>query len=269
MLSLILDTVLIPLVLGLAFGLIGQRLGRAEAVVIGLAILAIYVLLEGMPAFPPTAGKQKLAYILAAAVLVAYLPRPRLVAPLFLVVAALWLGWPKFSRGVPDIGLILVFAPAVAALIAVPQRSEAATQGFLWPAVLMVFGLGAAALSVLGVFMGFAQAMGAEVALLGGALAVAYLRGLYTGQFQVFGPETLRQVLMSLAATSLMIALFAPDINLTAYALLSVTLVVPALPFRFGAMPAALRPFAFAAMAAVPAFLAVLLAYGAAPAMAS
>jgi hypothetical protein len=266
---LILETILIPLALGIGFGLVGGRLGRAEALVFGLAVLAVYVLLEGLPPFPPGAGKQKLAYILAGAVVAAYLPRPRLVVPVFLLAATLWLGWPKLAHGTAEMPMVLLLAPVAASLIAVPAQTQDAACAFLWPAALMVFALGAAALSVLGVFMGFAQAMGAEAALLGGVLGVAYLRGLTSGQMRVFAPETERVALLSFAAISLMIGLFAPDISLPAYALLAVSLAIPALAIRFGNLPAALRPFAFAALAAVPAVLAVVLAYGAATAPAS
>ncbi len=254
----LINTLVLPLALGLLLGLLQGRLGRAQALALGLAVLAVYVVLEGFPAIPPASGKQKLACLLVLAVALAHLPRPRVVMPLFLLATALWLGWPKLSQASLGAEALVLGLPALAAAL---PRPESAERAFLLPAAVMVFGLGAAALSVLGVFMGFAQASGAMVALLGGVVGVAYLRGIVTGQWHVLTPQAENLALMSLAALSLMIALFAPDVSLAAYALLSLTLAVPAIAPAFTRQSAALRPFLFAALAALPAALAVLLAY--------
>ena len=248
------DTVMIPLALGLLLGLIAPKLGRAEAAVYGLAVLAVYILLEGIPALPPVAGKQKLAYLLLAAIPLAYLPKPRIILPLFLIAATAWLGWPKLSAGTLGASALFLLAPAVVLLL--PSRKPAL---FLWPASAIVFAIGAAVLSVLGAFVGFAQAMGAEAALFGGILAVSYTCSLFTGQMRGVTPETERLAVMTLAATSLMVALFAPDINLLAYAVLSLALAVPAIAPAFTQSPK-LRPFFFAVIALVPVFIATALA---------
>lgn len=255
MLALATNTILIPLALGLLLGLVAPKLGRAEAAVYGVAVLAVYILLEGFPAFPPVAGKQKLAYLLLAAIPLAYLPRPRIILPLFVIAATAWLGWPKLSASTMGASALLLLAPAVVLLL--PKRQAP----FLIPACAIIFAIGAAILSVLGVFMGFAQAMGAEAALLGGILAVAYIRGLITGRMLATTPQTERLAVMTLTATSLMVALFAPDISLPAYAVLSLCLAVPAIAPAFASQSHALRPFLFALLAAVPALIATALAF--------
>lgn len=258
----LINTLAVPLALGLAVAaLFSSRLKPWQGLAFGLAALGVYVLLEGMPALPPVSGKHKLALLIPLAVLAAHLPgrAGRFAVPGFLLAAVVWLGWAKISQGNVGFGSLALLVPVGMTALVPPAPAEAETE-FLWPAVLILFGIGAAVLSLLGVFVGFAQAMGALTALLGGAVAVAYLR-LLLGASPTLAEPTLRVAVMVMGAVAVMIGLFAPHINLAAFAVLSLGLALPAVAPRLVAVPAALRPFLFGLLAAVPAALAIAIAW--------
>lgn len=266
--SLLWNTVAWPLALGAIFaGLTAASGNRAFilSAIAALMILGIYVLLEGWPAFPPAASKAKLAYLLvigAVAVLLAQRVPAALVTAVVLIAAFVWLGWNKLSGGAIGLSTAAVLAPVATAAIATPTLRTRADDGFLWPAALLCFAIGAAILSGpgLGAFVGFTQVMGAFAAWIGGFLLVRYVL-LLIGRDRGSMPRSAAQIaLIGFVMAALVVGLFAPGINLIAFAVLALTLLVPAIAPRCAGVPRLLRPFAFGLMTAVPAAVAVLIA---------
>lgn len=265
---LILNTVGIPLAIGLGLGLVigWQKIPEwLQVLLCGVAVLAVYTLLEGTPAFPPVSAKNRLFFVLFAAiplcVMAGRMARrdlSRALVPTFLFLALLWLGWNRLMQPVLWPAGLLLFAPIVASVIAQPAADRARNgQAFLWPATLLIYAICASVLSLLGVFVGFAQVLGALAALLGGAFTVLYVRGLISGQPRVVAPPTLWLFMMSLGATALMVGLFAPQVSMVAFALSALILCLPAVAPPLARLPDWLRPFAFGLMAAVPAALSI------------
>ena len=176
--SLVLTTLFLPFVFGLALGLAGRFGGRWSLPLAFVLLSLAYMLLEGTPAFPPVASKQKLLYLFALAAFVAVIPRKRLPMPVlvgaFLLAAAGWLGINKFASG-GVMANAFVLAPIVAASLGSLALPRAESQPLLWPSALLCLAIGAALLSALGTFVGFAQVAGACAALIGGYALVRYL----------------------------------------------------------------------------------------------
>ena len=274
---LIVNTVLIPLGLGLILGLaLGRKSGPnwLNPVLAGAAVLAVYVLLEGVPHLPPVSAKQKLFPLICAALPVSCLalapgvmtPSARVlrraVIPAYLMLTLLWFGLTKLTQGAGSAQAVwLLLAPVAASLWSQPQTcGTAPSQSYLWPAALLVYAVNMAVLSLFGGFVGFAQVLGAQAALLGGALLIRYLTERLGKDPAVFSTATLNVFLMTLCATALLVGLFAPKISLPAFALSALVLCVPAVVPRLQTWPAALRPFAFGVMAAAPAAASILAA---------
>ena len=130
----------------------------------------------------------------------------------------------------------------------------------MWPAALLAYAIGGSLLSLIGIFVGFAQVMGAFAAWIGGFLAVQYVLILTGRQGNALPPLALWIALLSLVSTSLVVALFAPDASLSAFAMLSLVLVVPTVMPDFSGLSPQVRPFVFGLLAAVPAAAAILIA---------
>lgn len=262
------NTVAWPLALGAIFAGLAAATGkRASALgaVAALMILGVYVLLEGWPTFPPAASKAKLAYLIllgAVAVLFARRVPAVLVTAIALIAAFVWLGWNKLTGGALELSTAAMLAPVVTATIATPSLTTRANEAFLWPAALLCYAIGAAILSGpgLGAFVGFTQVMGAFAAWIGGYLLVLYALLLIGRDGEAMSQSALQIALIAFVMASLVIGLFAPGINLTAFAVLSLTLLVPAIAPRCTGVPRLLRPFAFGLMTAVPAAVSVLIA---------
>ena len=266
--SLMISTLHAPLLMGIGLGLLAQFRPKPLLTLIAASVLLLtaYILLEGMPALPPVASKQKLAYLLVlAAVLVAATPRRFLPAltGAFLVLAAVWLGWARIAQG-GGVALIPVLAPVITATIGSLFLSRAETEVFLWPLALLIFAAGGAVLSLLGVFVGFAQVSGACAALVGGLLLVLYV-ATQTGRGIALGVPATAFLMLALTSVVILIGLFAPQINAVALLILSATLlmpaVVPAVVPGYARLPAALRPVAQGIVTAIPAAGALALAY--------
>jgi hypothetical protein len=266
--DLMISTIHAPLLCGLGLGLFALfRQRPAQILVVAtVLLLAVYVWLEGLPTFPPVASKQKLVYLLLLAGLVAF-ATPRRFLPIltagFLILAAVWLGWAKISQGgLFAIAPVLapVLAPIMAATVASRSLTKADTGNFLGPLALLVFAIGGAVLSLLGVFVGFAQVSGACAAFVGGVLVVLYA-AMLTGRDVSLGAPATVFLLLALTSVVILIGLFAPEINVLALIILAATLVMPAFVPLFSRLPVFLRPVMQGAATAVPAACAVALAY--------
>lgn len=268
-LDLLSNTVIWPLLLGAVLAglliLLGPR-GYLLGAIAALMIFAIYVLLEGWPAVPPVSAKHKLGLLLplsALAILAAVrfrLPLLPIVAGI-LTIAFVWLGWNKlFTAAAWPQSLILVLL-IIAAILTGRRLETHRDDAFLWPAALLCLAAGGAILSLLGAFVGFAQALGALAAWLGGFLLIRYAAFLTRGPDAPLPLVLLLIMLVSVVMLILMIGLFAPDISFIALIILSGCLAVPYVVPRFDGVPPWARPFLSGLMAALPAALSVLIAF--------
>ena len=266
---LLFHTILWPFGLGIGLAAILFAVGP-RAVLLGFItmamILVIYLLLEGFPAFPPVSAKQKLSFVIAGvAFIVVFASRLRLnlefITVAVLAVVFAWLGYNKLFGVFSWPQSVAMLAPIAAAAFASHSLETRGGEVFLWPAAFLAFAVGGSLLSVLGVFVGFAQAMGAMAAWLGGFLVFQFALVVAGRKVNALPALVLRVVLLSFVSISFMVALFAPDINLAAFAILSLTLVVPQFAPKFGGLSAIARPFAFGFLAAVPAVAAILVAF--------
>ena len=267
--SLLLHTIIWPFGLGVILAMVSLGRGTNMRVQVFIAIamiFAVYTLLEGLPSFPPTAAKQKLSFLIvgiAVALLVAarFQFRTWLSTVIVLGVGLAWLGANKLlSSAVWSHGL-LILAPIVMAALASRSLGARATDVFLWPSALLAFAIGGSLLSLFGVFVGFAQAMGAMAAWLGGYMLFQFAIVCMGRKVNALAPSALQAVLLSFVSMSFMVALFAPDVSLLAYAVLSLTLLVPQFAPELRGLSQTIKPFVFGFLAAAPAVAAILIAF--------
>ncbi|MBB4066552.1 hypothetical protein [Gellertiella hungarica] len=272
--DLILWTVLVPLALGLALGLFSRHAGERRALGGGLlfvlALLAV-VAIEGMPVFPPVAGKQKLPFVLAGLAVLFFLlghvrrPAGRLPAAATVLLAAavpaVWIGYRILSaapvKAFLVFGLLFFFALA-AALLSPSPRSRAQGQA---PLAALLFALIATAVvSVTGGYIGMAQVCGAAAAATGGWLLLSYVAYLGGDDAAMHpGPQPLLAWLVLTALLMAVTALLAPSANPVALVLAALPLALAAWLERRGPdLPRALQPVAAGAICAVPALAAIL-----------
>jgi hypothetical protein len=139
---------------------------------------------------------------------------------------------------------------------------ETRGDAFSWVTALLIYATGAAILSLLGSFVGFAQALGVYAAWCGGCLAVSYglmiVRG--PGAAAPLGGTALLVSLYGLVSVSFMVGLFAPAIDSIAFAVLALGLLAPRATTRLSRLSPLLRPWVIGLLAAIPAAAAVLLA---------
>jgi hypothetical protein len=263
------NTIIWPLLLGAVLAglliVLGPRdylLGAIAAVM----IFAVYVLLEGLPAFPPISAKHKLGLLLpvtALVVLAAVRFRLALTPVILGILAAafVWLGWNRLFTAAawPQSASIVILISA--ATLASRQVEKHPGDAFLWPGAFLCFTIGGAILSLLGLFVGFAQALGAFAAWLGGFLLIRYAALLVGRGNTSLPPDALQIMLVSAVLVSLMIGLFAPGISHIALIVLSGCLIIPVFTPRFAGVPSWIKPFLSGLIAAVPAALSVLIAF--------
>lgn len=254
-------TVTLPLTLGLALGCWNRISSRGMVVVTAVLLLVLYVNLEGIPPFPPTASKQKLTYVIAAAALSApFLHRARMLLTLcFLVIATLWLGWNKLGHD-GLLGLAPAAVPVALGAWGSRTLSRPERGAFVWPLALLALCLAGAGLAVDGVFMGFAQVSGAIAAFLGGALLVGYA-SLLMGRDAALPEAVLSFLMLSGLSVLVVIGLFAPEIDPLAVAVASLTLLMPGVVPAFAKLPKPVRPVLQAILTSIPAVAALALAF--------
>ena len=268
--TLVINTVLLPLLLGVLLALVSAPLGHRPVLLLALTaacVIGIYLALEGLPPLPPVSSKQRFAFVLLVAAGVAFVGgRARLSWPLitgaFLLAAAGWLGMAKFGQPGGLIGSAFLLAPVAGAVIGSRAIKTKAGDPFLWPNSLLALALGAATLAFLGQFVGFAQVSGALAAFIGGLVALRYLLVLAGRQAMLAPlPEAATAfLLMCFAVLVIQIGLFAPGINKPAVLVLALTLLVPMLTPSLERLPQPLRPLLQGLIAVLPALAAVVLA---------
>ncbi|MBM3556541.1 MAG: hypothetical protein FJX47_13425, partial [Alphaproteobacteria bacterium] len=178
------QSALLPL--ALAFALAGAiRLlggpGRGQAVAaiaVGLAFLAAYAVIVGLPPVPPRSGSQKVFHIVAIALaLGAFLdlaPSLRNVAPAILVagpiVAFLWLAWARldgFAFNLESGSAVLRVVLGIAVLWRLASLLKDQATGAV---LTLVYALGAGAIALIGHSASIAQLAFALAAATGGFL---------------------------------------------------------------------------------------------------
>jgi hypothetical protein len=280
--QLLLTTVGVPLLLGVVVALasvvVPARRGLIIALLIPLAAVAIHLMLEGMPALPPVAAKQKLPIILffcaAIFAILAVVCRSLSVAvSTVLVGVALALSGWLLGKNVllacspKSIVVLVVFVVATAAIgpaVAVRAGARRGEPSVLAAALLGV-SIAAALSAALGAFVGMAQIDGALAALTGGWLLVSYVRYVMgdDGALALRGFEGLAFACV-ISIHLIMTALFAPKAAPVAILLAVLPLVVAAVillgGITFNRLPRFLRPVAAGAAAAVPAAISIAIA---------
>jgi hypothetical protein len=258
----------LPLVVTLvACGLIrlvgGQSRGSVVAgAALAIGFLAAYVAISGVPAFPPRASSQKLAYLVLAGVLIGMaldllragrnLDWTMTLVALGLSIA--WLGWPRLRSADPvNAGMAaVVWIGCGIALIRLYALRDRGSDGTV---LLLVTALGVAGIAFFGRTASYAQ--------LGGALAAA------SGGFMVWNWPLARFPLGAAAVLGAGGALAAMVTNMVFYTKSSALAIVCLLPIFFadavadqvplprGVLGQSLRPVVLALLAAIPVSLAV------------
>lgn len=268
--EIILNTILVPFLLGCGLFVAARKLpkfGLWGVLATGIALFCIYVLLEGWPSIPPISSKPKVTLMIIGATILIFaniflrVNRVALVVGL-LGFALFWIGWSRIG----DISMVPRFV-ALAVLIVsggwsfqnFDQKEESA---LFWPVTLIAFAVGGALISLLGAYIGLAQAMGAMAAFLGGFAFLSYA-------FLLFRPDTASLVLpenvyqvvfLSMMSILIAIGLFAPEISPVALAILALVLLAPKLAVRFTWLPTALQPVAFGLVTLIPVGIATAIA---------
>ena len=271
-------TVVWPFALGALAALIALIAASRREVVLALllpmAALVAYILLEGTPIFPPVAAKQKLPFLLAfVGVTSAFAaakgqgPFGRIAfAVLATVVSIGWIGQTvvlgqltstkaHFAEVFGVVGLLGLISAAASANANAPASVMTAA-ACLWWAVA------AAIASVLAPYVGAAQVLGAWAAILGGFLFVGYLAGLFgrADGMALQGFAGLAAVWTTLLL-ALMPLLFAGEISRSSIVIGALAPIFAAFAQARGwtgpnGAPAPMRPILLGLVAAVPAFIA-------------
>lgn len=283
--GLIVNNVLVPLLLGVAVALTLALANKTVAVkgylVAGVAIVAVYVLLEGMPSFPPAAVKQKLVYAFAASavlvIVIEWAPRWHAalltgMAGIFALACVLWFAGPIVSRAA-DIGAVM--APlaytalaSLAALWLLMARGSnpppPTRRALVRLSALLSFCIGSAVIAAFGGFIGMGQIFGGLAALSGGIVLVGYgamLRGNEALALRLDG--VVPALLLPALATGILVAFYATSLDVFAYTLMPLTMAAGAILLRTSRLddlPGAVAPIAQGAIVALPSLLAILVA---------
>jgi hypothetical protein len=277
---LLVNGVLVPLIFGIAvavLAIVARVPMPTVRLIAGLAVVAAYVALEGVPPFPPNAVKQKLAYMLVtSAMLVAMAAlTPRWRAPLlvglagtFALACLFWLAEPILARA-SEFGAVFaplaytVLASAAACALLIPNDPIAPRALIRLPSVL-AYCIGGAAVAALGGFIGMGQMFGAFAALAGGIVLVGYVavvRGNSAIAVRLDG--LLPALLLPALATGIVVAFYATSLDVVANTILPLTLIVGLVLSRSGRLdrlPRAIGPLVQGGIIALPALLSITMA---------
>lgn len=258
---------LMPILLGFALAVLELRGLIApwiSAIAMGIAILAVYLVSEGLPPFPPISSKHKLAYALAGLLAVTGLThtqsqhRQALVSALFVSASFVWLIQRPILAGRFEWHWLLPIA-TIAAISSALAKAKPQSQ-FAWPVAALSMSVAASLIALLGGFIGLGQTLLSVSALLGG-YTLAHFMGAFHSSSADRGPsKTIGPIVGCLLILFVQLSTFATNLSVAAYLLL---LALAALPFadpKFSRLPITAQPFAFAALALLPSAPAILLA---------
>ncbi len=268
-----------PLLLCLVVAALSRLVLSSLALCLGLGVaagfLTAYVLMEGLPPFPPPASKQKLFWLVAFGGLAGLVldlagagRRWRWAAlVLFPCGCLVWFAWRQLGTG-PEAGLLLSLALLAVGGMVFLGAVEIAGERYgplAACASLVVSGAATSGVALLGSSVSLAQLGGALAAAVGAAAAWLYL-GLLTGRGEGgFGTTLLLVGGGALVALSGVLGLYTPQLSHPALALLvlapvAVVLTGSWLQGRGGVGPR-LVPLILGLAAAVPAMLALAVAW--------
>lgn len=278
--GLLVNGLIFPFLLGVAVTLvlaIAAKFGTVSGCLLtGLAVVATYIALEGIPSFPPGAVKQKLGYaFLASAILasvVTLLPRPRWhmlvgLAVSFALACLFWFAGPVLARAT-DFGV--VFAPlaytALASMAVCGMLiAKSAADGAVHPrslvrlSAVVSYCIGSAVVAAIGGFIGMGQMFGALAALTGGILLVGYIAALRgSSTFLALLDGVVPALLLPALATGIVVAFFATSLDVVAHMLLPLTLIfgiVLARSSRLDRLPSSVSPLVQGGAVALPALI--------------
>jgi len=268
--DIILTTVLVPFLLGCGLFIAAQTLpkfGFLGGLLTGAALFGIYVLLEGWPSIPPISSKPKVALMIVGATVLTMANMAVRLNRFVLVVGLLgfalfWIGWSR----VGDTTMQPRFA-ALAVLILAGGWSFQSFKhpdnpGLFWPVTLIAFAIGGALISLLGAYIGLAQAMGAMAAFLGGFAFLTYaLLLLRPNKTARVLPQNLYQVaFLSLMSVLIAIGLFAPEVSPVALAMLALVLLMPKISSWFLQLPSVWQPVIYGLATIIPVGVAAAIA---------
>ena len=277
MTDVLISGVLTPLILGLVLSIVSAlskpnipSLNTYVATAfVAIVVVMVYILLEGVPPFPPVSSKQKLGFILACGGLVAVLLLPwfaaqRFLITFFLLLATLvWIGFRKFSAGY-GFEEILTFGIPVLVFAAVGQvQIKQGETPYLWPITLLVFAFAASFVFLTGGYIGMAQLSGAIAAFIGGYLLLRYGSSLI-GNDQLIPPLPVATnwfLMFALATIYLSALLFAPKLNVVGAFVVLLVLLVPLFSDRMNSLSTRIQPVVMSAFAMVPGLIAVLISF--------
>jgi hypothetical protein len=281
--SIILNTIAVPFVSGIGFGLLlmfsaSRKQVQASAlfitVLLPLLIAAAYCLIEGLPAIPPVAAKQKLPLLIMGGSLVFAAVAPRLahrdiglalVAWVIAMADILILGQRIVANNPPRVALAVAVSTIamVATFAAMQQKGRAAEMARLsFPTAVFSAMIGAALAAAFSAFVGMAQANGAIAALIGGANLVFLLAGSKRqGGLYDLDKGQMLAITLALIPHLVMTVLFTPKLPVIGLLLSAGCFVAPWLSSRF-AQPVLRLPHAFAVI--ILGFIAIMPAAGAA-----
>lgn len=259
--------ILFPVALGAMIGVLTLSVVRHDplaSLLVGAACIAVLLVLNGVPRFPPVASSERLVAAAIALVIASlFLHRLGRVGTAMTVVlwlaGAVWIGGARMQEmsSLPRIaGLVAVILAAGVAAFRLDVPSPQALSGTVPP---LVFTIVAAFLSLTGGFIGNAQLLGAFAALTGGAVLIAYLAdiGLLPLRNSTLSKGVTLAILGSVVLITSHSAMFAPNIHWIALIIASSILLFPDLLRRLTGLNKALAPFVFAAISVVPGTVAI------------
>lgn len=251
----------------------GARRGSGFAMVgAWLALLLVYVLIEGLPPLFAVTAKQKLFWLAVAGGIAGMAAQSghrgaveRVLLVLLPAAGVLWLGERQWLRG-PDTGFVVVSTVlwlGGAAILLRLRATGSAAHGFAGGAQLVVAAIGLALVALIGASASLATLAGAIAAGVGGVLLLDYGIFLATGSSTGLGPIGRLGVAMPLVLVAAILVLFAADVSDIAVALLSLVFLSGRIALRFGGRASRSRwarmaePVRVTVVAAIPAAIAV------------
>ena len=263
--EIILNTLLLPLIFGLVLYPVTVVLGAENplsALIAGFLIITIYIMLEGMPSFPPVSSRHKVVFLIGGFIASSLLfgrwkQLGNGINFLLLLIGLVWLGWNRISDpsmlprffALAVLIVLAIFASIYSVKIDLPKKD-----GFISPITLLCFAIGGALISLFGAYIGFSQALGAMAAFLGGYILIAYIGLIRQPEKsqKLLSGTTLQIILLSIVTLLLVVGLFAPGVSPVALAVLGLTLVSPQISSRLNNANKRLRPILIGLIAAIP-----------------
>lgn len=266
------QTGLVPLVLGFVltggvrFANGSQHGPQVAPAGVGLAFLATYFVIMGVPPIPPVQAVQKLAYAVAGGLVVGFLldfgKLPAafrwVLFPIGTAAVLYWIAWRKLQA--PDIWMILGAVALWLSTIISMWRLEAGREARLNPSVkLLIAALGMAAVAVVGHTAALAQLAFALAAAIAG-----YMLWNWPVYRWPYGGALLMGAGAALATIGMIIVLYT-RVSVIAMALLLLIFFADIAARRInlgsGGLAKALEPVVLAGLCLVPALAAVAAAH--------